>query len=162
LKTLPKNAKCPIHGGYYCCGRERPVGNYGSSGVTVLEDGREKCTPAELRRRKDKLLKGDPVCAACGQVFEDYRYVELAHKESKGMNGHKVDDRWGNLCLMHRNENHEQGSRSLTDYLKWRMEKRLPVPTDVYETLKHTQIHAVEFAGGWDGRRLSWLEGGSV
>jgi 5-methylcytosine-specific restriction endonuclease McrA len=109
-----------------------------------LEDGREKCTPAELRRRKMKLLKSDPVCAACGQVFDDYRYVELAHKASKGIGGGKHDDRWENLVLMHRNENREQGSRSLIDYLKWRMEKRLPVPADVYETLKHTQIHAVE------------------
>lgn len=70
--------------------------------------------------------------------------MELAHKNSKGMNGWKTDDSWPNLCLMHRNENREQGSRSLTDYLKWRVEKRLPVPADVYETLKHNQIHAVE------------------
>jgi len=110
-KTLAKNAKCPIHGGYYCCGRERLPGSYGSSGITVLPDGRQICTPAELRRR---------------------------------IGGGKHDDRWENLCLMHRNRNREQGSRSLADYLKWRMEKRLPVPADVYETLKHTQIHAVE------------------
>jgi 5-methylcytosine-specific restriction endonuclease McrA len=145
MKTLPKNAKCPLHGGYYCCGRERPAADpYVRHGVKKHDDGRETCTPAELRRRKNMLLKSDPVCAACGKVFDDYRDVELAHKESKGMNGWKTDDSWENLCLMHRDENREQGSRPLTEYLKWRIEKRLPVPADVYETLKRTQIHAVE------------------
>ena len=147
MRTLGKNAKCPIHGGYFCCGRERPAykpGQYAKNGVTQLPDGREICSPAEKRRRKDKLLKSDPVCAACGKVFDDYRDVELAHINSKGMNGWKTDDSWSNLCLMHRDENREQGSRPLLDYLRWRIEKHLPVPAEAYEQVKRTQIHAVE------------------
>jgi hypothetical protein len=42
--------------------------------------------------------------------------------------------------LMHREENREQGSRSLNDYLRWRIEKRLPVPEDALRK----QIHAVK------------------
>jgi 5-methylcytosine-specific restriction endonuclease McrA len=141
MRTLPKNAKCPIHGGLYCCGRSRPTADpYIRHGVKKLDDGREICTPSELRRRKSILLKRDPVCAACGKVFDDYRDVELAHIESKGLGGGKHDDRWENLVLMHRDENREQGSRSLNDYLRWRIEKHLPVPEDALRK----QIHAVE------------------
>ena len=148
MKTLRKNEKCPIHGGFFCCGRERPsleARKFASvNGIVRYPDGREKCSPSVLGYRKGVLLKKHPFCAACGELFEDYRDVELAHVKSKGAGGGKHDDRWENLTLMHRDENREQGSRSLTDYLKWRMEKRLPVPADVYETLKRTQIHAVE------------------
>jgi hypothetical protein len=34
-------------------------------GLWRAEDGREKCTPAELKYRKDKLLRDGTVCAAC-------------------------------------------------------------------------------------------------
>lgn len=127
MKRLRANEKCPLHGGLYCCGRERPAyepGKYAQHGVTKFPDGREKCSPSELTRRKGILLKRDPVCAACGRTFDDYRDVELAHVESKGMGGGKHDDRWENLVLMHLEENREQGSRSLSDYLAWRIEKR--------------------------------------
>jgi hypothetical protein len=138
---LRANERCSIHGGYYCCGRERPVTeSYARSGVTKLPDGREKCSPAEIHRRKNVLLKKDPVCAACGQLFDDYRDVELAHVKAKGLGGGKHDDRWENLVLMHRDENREQGSRSLNDYLRWRIEKCLLVPEDALRK----QIHAVE------------------
>jgi 5-methylcytosine-specific restriction endonuclease McrA len=129
VRTLPKNAKCPIHGGLFCCGRTRPAADpYIRHGVKTLDDGREICTPAEVRRRKSILLKRDPACAACGKVFTDYRDVELAHKESKGMNGHKHDDRWENLVLMHRDENRECGSRPVGEYVAWRKAKGLPTP----------------------------------
>jgi len=64
---------------------------------------------------------------ACGSEFTDYRDVELAHRESKRMGGSRRDDRFSNLVLMHAVENREQGSRSLADYLAWRIEKGLPV-----------------------------------
>jgi hypothetical protein len=124
---LPRNAKCPLHGGYYCCGRERPASQPkkfpSRNGITVLDDGREICSKAEKRRRKDRLLKSHPFCAACEILspetarFDDYREVELAHKESCGFGGFKRDDRMENLCLMHKRCNREQGSRSLDQYL---------------------------------------------
>jgi 5-methylcytosine-specific restriction endonuclease McrA len=144
MKTLPKKAKCPLHGGYYCCGRARPsleTRKFPShNGIIRYPDGREKCSPAILTFRKGVLLKKNPFCAACGKLFDDYRDVELAHIECKGSGGFKHDDRWENLVLMHRDENREQGSRSLNDYLRWRIEKRLPVPEDALRK----QIHAVE------------------
>jgi 5-methylcytosine-specific restriction endonuclease McrA len=76
---------------------------------------RELCSPAEMKRRKDKLLRDHHTCAGCGEHFTSYDEVELAHKVPKG--GGKRDDSWENLCLMHKAENREQGSRSLEQYL---------------------------------------------
>jgi hypothetical protein len=87
------------------------------SGVYVLPDGRIERTPAAKRRVKDEFLKAGKGCVACDEPFLDYSDVELAHISAKGMNGHKADDAIGNLTLMHKEENCEQGSRSLADYL---------------------------------------------
>lgn len=113
---------CPIHSRRDCCGREnlppKPKKyETDNRGVRKFPDGRERCSPSELRRRKETLLRKDPVCAACGRNFDDYRDVELAHKVSKGQGGGKHDDSWENLCLMHSIENREQGSMSLEEYL---------------------------------------------
>jgi len=134
MPKLGRNQLCPLHKRRDCCGRAEFVRypkpkNLSRNGVTTDPDGREKCTPAVLRARKNMLLnRPHPTCAACGEEFTDYRDVELAHKESKGNGGFKHDDRWPNLCLMHLAENREQGSRSLADYLQWRREKGLQVP----------------------------------
>jgi hypothetical protein len=133
MSNLRKNELCMLHKRRDCCGRAESVRykkpqNRSINGVTKYPDGREKCSLAVLRARKNILLnRPHPVCAACGEEFTDYRDVELAHKESKGLGGSKHDDRWPNLCLMHKSENREQGSRSLADYLAWRIEKGLPV-----------------------------------
>ncbi len=120
---------CPLHRRRDCCGRAEfqryaqrkhaskgiwsPVGH----GVMRAPDGREKCSPAALRRRKDELIRRDPTCIACGQQFSCYSEIELAHIESKGNGGFKRNDARNNLALMHADENREQGSRSLEDYL---------------------------------------------
>lgn len=142
---LPRNAKCPIHGGYYCCGRTHPAFQSrkfpSRNGVTVQEDGREICSLAEKRRRKDRLLKAHPFCAACEILepeqasFDDYRDVELAHKNSCGMGGFRRDDRIPNLCLMHKACNREQGSRTFDQYV-----------ADKQADMDRKQIHAVEQA----------------
>jgi hypothetical protein len=93
-----------------------------------MPDGREVCTPAEMRRRKMTMIREDLPCAACGKPFDDFRDIELAHIESKGVGGGKRNDARRNLVLMHKAENREQGSRSLADYLVWRKEKGLPTP----------------------------------
>lgn len=126
---LKPGERCPIHKSFVCCGRE-DVGRLRKSysgPVKKLDDGRELCSPAELRRRKHKLLSDGEKCAACGGSFDSYSEVELAHKISKGFNGGKRDDSWRNLCLMHKSENREMGSRTLPDYLAWRAEKGLAV-----------------------------------
>lgn len=80
-------------------------------------DGREVCSPAELRRRKNLLLHLGAKCAVCKCAFTDYSEVELGHRESKGLGGAKRDDRMENLCLLHVEANRDMGSMSLDDYL---------------------------------------------
>lgn len=122
MSRLRATQICPVHGKTTCCGREdfkpKPK-KYETDcrGVRKLPDGRERCSPAILRQRKDTLLKRGDHCAACDQPFDDYREVELAHKVSKGLGGGRRDDSWSNLCLMHKSANREQGSLSLEDYL---------------------------------------------
>jgi len=126
---LRQNEPCPLHrGSKTCCGREgrgrdlfrkvdKGIFRFVRPGVWRAPDGREKCSRAELKRRKHKLLRENPVCAACPVGFTDYSEVELAHVEACGLNGGSRDDAWKNLALMHADENREQGSRSLAEYL---------------------------------------------
>ena len=126
---------CPLHRRMDCCGRtsnSRPLKDRNKHGIWQqirpglwrAPDGREKCSVSELRRRKNRLLNENPVCAACGKTFDDYRDVELSHKVSKGLGGSKHDDRIANLSLLHRNANRDQGSMDLDVYLreKWKPE----------------------------------------
>jgi hypothetical protein len=126
---LKLSERCPIpahKGSRTCCGRgdivriktrhevtRKVVGR----GTYLLPDGRIERDKAALRRVKFEFLRAGKGCAACDEPFEHYDDVELAHIESCGMNGHKRDDAIGNLTLMHKEENREQGSRSLADYL---------------------------------------------
>lgn len=126
---LKLNERCPLpehNRSRTCCGRgdfvpikkrheitRKLIGR----GTYQLPDGRIFRNPAAKKRVKDEFLKVGKGCAACDEPFRDYADVELAHIESKGMNGHKADDAIGNLTLMHKWENQEQGSRSLEDYL---------------------------------------------
>jgi hypothetical protein len=131
---LRNGERCPIHGKTTCCGRSdvprhiRPV-KHGifelvRPGVWRAPDGRERCSKAELRRRKHVLLKNDPTCAACHQQFSDYSEVELAHRLGKGLNGSTHDSRMENLTLLHRGANQAQGSVPLDIYLAtmWKLE----------------------------------------
>lgn len=118
---------CPLHNNSKtCCGRGDFVPIKGKREITrkmigkgtfLLPDGRVYRDKAALRRVKDQKLRAGEQCAACDQRFADYNDVELAHVKSKGFNGHKRDDAVENLILMHKEENREQGSRSLEDYL---------------------------------------------
>jgi hypothetical protein len=125
---LRHNEPCPLHhGSRTCCGRVRERAQFRKEGHGIFQqvrpgvwrspDGREKCAKSELRKRKHKLLRENPVCVACNVQFTDYSEVELSHIESCGIGGAFRDDSMKNLVLMHADENREQGSRSLADYL---------------------------------------------
>lgn len=114
---LRKGERCPIHKSYFCCGRERAKRKQLESVIRVMDDThprgyREECSEAELRRRKDALIVKGEGCLYCSKPFEDYRQVELAHKQSKGMGGAKHDDHRDNLGLAHRWCNRANGSKS--------------------------------------------------
>lgn len=123
MNRLKKNQVCPLHRRRDCCGRAEFV-RYPQAkklpsinGVIKYPDGREKCSPAALRRRKDALMQKNPHCLVCGKEFTDYSQVDLAHRESKGLGGSRRDDRWENIYLMCRSGNRQQGSRDLEEYL---------------------------------------------
>lgn len=88
-------------------------------GILRAPDGRERCTPAEMLRRKSILLQRawpNSLCAACNQPLESYEGTDLGYIESKGIGGGKHNDAMSNLCLEHRRCNLDQGSLSLADY----------------------------------------------
>lgn len=124
---LRQNEICPMHRSKWCCGRggnklasKRNSRHYEmiAPGVKRYEDGREVCSDSALKKRKDQLLKTKPVCEACGQIFSDYRDVDLAHVESKGSGSWKRQDAFSNLRLLHRDTNLACGSRNLIEYMK--------------------------------------------
>lgn len=94
-----------------------PKWRYVGPGVRQYPDGRIVKTPAALKRRKDYLLKIGTRCAACGEVFDDYREVELAHIECKGNGGFKRNDADSNTTLLHKSANRAQGSLDLETYM---------------------------------------------
>jgi hypothetical protein len=124
-KRLRKGEICPIHRSKFCCRggvtieSKRKSRHYDmvAPGVRRYTDGREVCSDAELKRRKDYLLKASPFCCACEQRFDDYREVELAHVESKGTGSWKRDDRFSNLRLLHMSTNRDCGSLNLDEYM---------------------------------------------
>jgi hypothetical protein len=129
MPKLRMQEVCPLHRRRDCCGRTQSV-RYPRPlrarngiwtevrfGLWRSEDGREKCSPQELRWRKNQLIRTSAFCVACGEKFRDYDEIELAHRQGKGIGGGKHNDAMTNLVLMHREENREQGSRSLDDYL---------------------------------------------
>ena len=130
---LKPNQRCPIHKRLDCCGRrgvavrgpmKMPKWKAIGPGIKLFPDGHIERTPAALKRRKDWLLQNGGRCAACGEAFDDYRQVELAHMESKGVGGWKRQDADFNLVLMHKTTNRDQGSMDLQTYLntKWKPE----------------------------------------
>jgi hypothetical protein len=123
---LKSGERCPLHHSIWCSCHGQTVDRQplrSSGPVRRVDDPhyprgyRELCSPAELKRRKDILIRKDPSCIACGETFTEYAEIELAHKSGKGMGSGKRDDHWENLVLMHAWENREQGSRSLEQYL---------------------------------------------
>ncbi len=136
MPTLRPKELCPLHRRRDCCGRAE-VHRYAQvkkqrhgiwvpvrSGLWRAADGREKASPRELRRRKDKMLRDGVPCAACGEIFLDYRDAELAHREGKGMGSGSRNDALSNLILLHARANADQGSMDLETYLaeKWKPE----------------------------------------
>ena len=122
MKTLRKGERCPIHNSFWCCGRQKGFRNKNApraSSVDVrrVEDEfhprgfREICSSRELRRRKLKLLHASQECFYCGEKFEDFRDVVLAHKTPKGMGGCTHDDSLDNLAVSHSRCNLVNGSR---------------------------------------------------
>jgi len=123
---LKKNERCPLHGRKDCCGRggintrsQRQSRRYIliAPGVRRYDDGREARSDAALKQLKDKKLRTDPTCYACGQQFSDYREVELAHIESKGLGSWKRDDSEKNTVLLHMVTNRDCGSQNLDEYI---------------------------------------------
>jgi len=89
-------------------------------GVTVVEDPhhprgfRELCSPAELKRRKDNMIRaGQTTCFYGGEQFENYNDIVVAHKEPKGMDGARRDDHISNLTLSCSRHNLENGSKRI-------------------------------------------------
>lgn len=117
---------CPLHRSKRCVchGTEeiRKVKSRGyeirNDGTRVFPDGREWCTPAVLKKRKDFLIKQDPTCKFCGETFNEYDQIELCHKRSKKIGGSAHDDRWENIFLGHKSANRNQGSMPLEVYLE--------------------------------------------
>ncbi len=126
---LRRRERCPLHNSFFCCGRERPkkkptlfrgkirAKNTGPV-IRVIDDHhprgyRELCSKPELRRRKNELIRKPERCFYCGYHFEDYRVIELAHKQSMGMGGSWRDDHRENLALAHRWCNRKNGSKSV-------------------------------------------------
>lgn len=109
---LRAGERCPIHNGYYCCGRQKTQPTFQKKGpVTKTPDGRERCTPAELRRRLLKCLtKQNGICAICGHPIQDIRDAVLDHKEPRGMGGAFRDDSWSNIQAAHDRCNMAKGS----------------------------------------------------
>jgi len=124
---LRKNEMCPLHRSRFCCGRgdirtetkrQSRKWTMTEPGVRRYEDGREVCSPSALKRRKDNLIRKNPVCYACDRQFSEYGEIELAHIESKGSGSWKRRDNIENLVLLHAVTNWECGSQNLHDYMK--------------------------------------------
>ena len=125
MNKLRVGQYCPLHRSFRCCGR-KPEPKLAPAkkrsqflrGVTIIEDPhhprgfRERCSQAELNRRKDKMLQGGQTsCFYCQKDFELYSDIVVAHIESKGMGGARHDDHPSNLTLSHSWCNLENGSR---------------------------------------------------
>src|ERR1041384_7280266 len=116
---------CPLHRSKVCCGRGpivRPVKELKyrvmRDGTKVYPGGREVCTKAGTRRRKDTLISQDPTCGFCQEKFNEYDEIELCHRRSKKIGGSEHDDRWENIFLGHKTANRKQGSMPLEIYLE--------------------------------------------
>jgi hypothetical protein len=127
VRRLKAKEVCPLHRSTKCCGRA-PVNTAMSRrqsraymmiapGIKRFPDGREVCSPAALKIRKDQKLRTSPYCIFCGKEFSDYRDVDLCHIESKGMGGWRRNDSLNNLELGHRISNLDCGSRSIGEYM---------------------------------------------
>jgi hypothetical protein len=124
MNRLRPKELCPLHKSYFCCGREsrkkamKAISQRGP--VRRIEDPthprgfREICTPAELRRRKHRLMAtGELTCVHCqGDLRQcEYDEIHLCHREPKGQNGARHDDHISNLSLGHSACNFKNGSR---------------------------------------------------
>lgn len=128
MPRLKANELCPLLRSTKCSGRtvvntrlsKRQSRNcmMVAPGVRRYPDGREVCSPAALKKRKDALIRQGEPCVFCDQPFADYREVDLCHRESKGSGGWRRDDSLSNVTLGHRVSNMECGSRSIEEYMR--------------------------------------------
>lgn len=125
MKPLKKGERCPIHGGYFCCGREKPSGIQQRKGHTRIAPGVEEVTDSHHPNKKRilrtpaamralliiKVREQDGLCALCHEPLEDMRYVEADHIDPRGMGGSRRDDSPDNIQATHRSCNREKGSK---------------------------------------------------
>lgn len=122
MKKLRQAEFCPLHRSFRCTCRQsadqpKPRRANFVHGVKRIEDHhhprgyREVINAQEKRKRKHELLAESQTCFYCSKPFEDYRDIELCHKEPKGSGGARHDDHRSNLCLGHSWCNSENGSR---------------------------------------------------
>lgn len=127
MKPLKKNERCPIHGGYFCCGREKksPLQQRKGHtrigpGVTRVEDAnhpkgyRILRSPAAMRELLMlKVGEQNKLCAICHEEMDDMRNVEADHINPRGMGGSRRNDENSNIQAAHRSCNREKGSKRL-------------------------------------------------
>jgi len=105
LKLRP-NQRCPIHNGYLCCGRDTIRRRKASKweqvrpGIQRIRDEhspdgwRYKFSPAQTEKFvMQKIREQKGLCAICAEPLLDMADVVPDHREPKGMNGSRRDDR---------------------------------------------------------------------
>jgi len=117
---LRTGERCPIHQGYFCCGRSLPKSDTGlrifKPAVYRMPADNERgyievCSKGELRRRLPILLKRqNNICGICGLPIEDCRDAVVDHIEPRPA-GCKKDSHWDNIQAAHSVCNLEKGSK---------------------------------------------------
>ncbi len=123
---LKRNERCPIHNGRRdCCGRSefnryRQVSKVPrgwtqiSPGVRRFADGREKRSPAAMRKLLMMKVKEQmAVCPLCELPFTDMFEIVPDHREPRGMGGSMRDDSPKNIQATHALCNLIKASRRL-------------------------------------------------
>lgn len=120
---LRSKDRCPIHRRFDCCGRTKRLSG---GAVRVLDDGREICSPAELRRRRIILLeRQNNICGWCEKPITDFRDAVTDHINLRGLGGAFRNDSLETTRATHSACNLERGSkRYLTRKEMLRAEKK--------------------------------------
>ena len=123
---LKRNERCPIHGGFYCCGRAASLRNFptGPRKYTSFEPG-VHCIPDEhhprgyreirnksaMRRLLNrKIAEQEKICALCNKEFTEYEDIVPDHREPRGMGAARRDDHPENIQAAHNLCNLQKGS----------------------------------------------------
>jgi hypothetical protein len=124
---LKKGERCPMHGGFQCCGREdernpeqkknwRRIG----PGVYRIEDEHH---PRGYRIRRSKAAmrtllliqaaKQRGCCYWCEEEFVEIGEIVPDHREPRGAGGAWRDDHEDNIVAAHATCNQEKGSKRI-------------------------------------------------